>query len=196
MILYELLTGRLPFSGSNLGIAGQILTQAPLPPSTHRSDLDPALEAICLKAMSKAVRDRYASMAELATALTGFLQSPSASPTPAASSGSPASPSPTSGERPQPAGSDSLVGNFLAQLAEHQVPAFSSATPEPVALRERLPERRRLRRPMIVAAGVFGVLLLSIIIYVIAEKGRRHDHPGRCRSPLGQERFDRRPGQH
>ena len=37
VILYELLTGRLPFSGSGLAVAGQILTQAPLPPSTHRS---------------------------------------------------------------------------------------------------------------------------------------------------------------
>ena len=72
VILYELLTGRLPFSGSGLAVAGQILTQAPLPPSTHRSDLDPALEAICLKAMAKEVGDRYTSMAELAAALTGF----------------------------------------------------------------------------------------------------------------------------
>ena len=82
VILYELLTGRLPFNGSGLAVAGQILTEAPLPPSTHRSDLDPALEAICLKAMAKAVGDRYTSMAELAAALTGFLHSPSASPTP------------------------------------------------------------------------------------------------------------------
>ena len=133
VILYELLTGRLPFSGSGLAVAGQILTQAPLPPSTHRSDLDPALEAICLKAMAKAVGDRYASMAELAAALTGFLQSPSASPTPAASAGSPASPSPTSGERPQPAGSNSLVGQFLAQLAGTKASPSPIPTPEPVA---------------------------------------------------------------
>ena len=83
VILYELLTGRLPFSGSGLAVAGQILTETPLPPSTHRSDLDPALEAICLKAMAKQVGDRYASMGELAAALTGFLRSPSANPTPA-----------------------------------------------------------------------------------------------------------------
>ena len=78
VILYELLTGRLPFSGSGLAVAGQILTETPLPPSTHRSDLDPALEAICLKAMAKTVGDRYASMAELAAALTDYLRAPSA----------------------------------------------------------------------------------------------------------------------
>ncbi len=49
VILYELLTGRLPFTGSGLAVAGQILTQAPLPPSTHRSDLDPALRGDLLE---------------------------------------------------------------------------------------------------------------------------------------------------
>jgi len=32
VILYELLTGCLPFVGSGLAVVGQILTQAPLPP--------------------------------------------------------------------------------------------------------------------------------------------------------------------
>jgi len=68
VILYELLTGRLPFIGSGIAVAGQILTQVPLPPSRHRRDLDPRLETICLKAMAKSVEHRYASMAELAAA--------------------------------------------------------------------------------------------------------------------------------
>ena len=91
VIVYELLTGRLPFTGSGLAIAGQILTVTPLPPSTHRSDINPALEAICLKAMAKSVGDRYTSMTELAAALTGFLQVSSARPTPTAQATSPAS---------------------------------------------------------------------------------------------------------
>jgi serine/threonine protein kinase len=172
VILYELLTGRLPFSGSGLAIAGQILTQAPLPPSRHRSDLDPALEAICLKAMAKAIGDRYTSMGELAAALTGFLHSLSASPTPAAPAGSPASPSPASGERPHPAGSHSLVGQFLAQLAENKASPAPILTPEPVASPSQLSERRRLMWPTIVAAVVLGVIVLSAIVYVATDKGR------------------------
>ena len=112
VILYELLTGRLPFDGSGLAVAGQILTVAPLPPSTHQSDLDPALEAICLKAMAKQVGDRYASMGELAAALTGFLRSPSATPTPTSPAGSAASPSPPSG-RPPPPGWRQLSGRSV-----------------------------------------------------------------------------------
>ena len=55
VILYELLTGRLPFAGRYPVLMAQILTQPPLPPSTHRPGLDPALDAICLKAMAKEV---------------------------------------------------------------------------------------------------------------------------------------------
>ncbi len=171
VILYELLTGRLPFSGSGLGVAAQILTQAPLPPSTDRPDLHPALEAICLKAMAKTIGDRYASMAELAAALTGFLQWPSASPTPTEKAGSAGSPSPASDQQAQRAGTSSLVGQFLAQLAGSGEPP--SPIPDPVASQARSPGRRGPAWPMIVAAAALVVIVLSVIIYdVVADKGR------------------------
>jgi formylglycine-generating enzyme required for sulfatase activity len=69
VILYELLTGRLPFQGPVLSILSRIQTEAPPPPSDYRSDLDPDLEALCLKAMARNPADRYASMVELAEAL-------------------------------------------------------------------------------------------------------------------------------
>ena len=172
VILYELLTGRLPFNGSGLAVAAQILTESPVPLSTHRSDLDPALEATCRQAMARTIEDRYASMAELAAALTGFLHSSSASPTSLRSVGSPDSPSPTSGKRPEPAGSNSLVGQFLAQLAGTEESPSSIPTPEPLASLAPLPIRRPPTRPMIVAASVLSVILLSVIIYVITDKGR------------------------
>jgi serine/threonine protein kinase len=172
VILYELLTGRLPFNGSGLAVAAQILTEAPLPLSTHRSDLDPALETICLKAMARTVKDRYASMAELAAALTGFLHSSSTSPTPQRSVDSPASPSSTSGKRPQPAGSNSLVGQFLAQLAGTDESPSSIATPEPLASLAPSPKRRLPPWPLIVVASVLSVILLFSIIYVVTDKGR------------------------
>jgi formylglycine-generating enzyme required for sulfatase activity/serine/threonine protein kinase len=172
VILYELLTGRLPFSGSGLAVAGQILTQAPLPPSTHRGDLDRALEAICLKAMAKAVGDRYASMAELAAALTGYIHSLSTTPTPTESVDSPASPSPTADMRPKPAGSDSLVRQFLGQLVENDPSPPPAPTPEPVTSLLELPEHRRLPRPLIVRAGALSVIVLGAIIYLATSTGR------------------------
>jgi tetratricopeptide (TPR) repeat protein len=73
-MLYEMLTGQLPFQGPTAAVLAQILTQDPPSPRTHRPDLEPALEAICLKAMAKKPEDRYASMAELADALVLYLK--------------------------------------------------------------------------------------------------------------------------
>src|SRR5262245_30248835 len=65
VILYELVTGRLPFEGSVPAVLGQILTKEPVAPSRYRPDMEPGMEAICLKAMAKEPSDRYATMAEL-----------------------------------------------------------------------------------------------------------------------------------
>jgi serine/threonine protein kinase len=143
VILYELLTGRLPFSGSQFAVAAQILTEAPLPPRAHRSDLDPVLEAICLKAMAKAIGDRYWSMTELPAALTGLLQSPAARATPTALAASPGSAPPASDEQPKQAGSSSLVGQFLAQLAGAEGSPSPVSASEPVASQAPLRKRRR-----------------------------------------------------
>jgi predicted Ser/Thr protein kinase len=82
VILYELLTRRRPFEGTLAVVWGQILTQDPPRPSEHRPELDPRLEAICLKAMAKKVEERYATMAEMAAALNEFLhvQTPTSGP--------------------------------------------------------------------------------------------------------------------
>ncbi len=74
VLLYELLTGQLPFEGPMPALLAQILTQPPGPPSNHRRDLDPPLEAVCLKALAKKPEDRYRTMGELAAALTDYLR--------------------------------------------------------------------------------------------------------------------------
>jgi serine/threonine protein kinase len=75
VILYELLTGRLPFEGTMAAIYGQILYAEPPSPSALVTGLNPALDAICQKAMAKASTDRYPSMKAFAGALTEFLRS-------------------------------------------------------------------------------------------------------------------------
>jgi predicted Ser/Thr protein kinase len=71
VIMYELLTGRLPFEGSILSIIGQIGQNDPPPPSQLQPHIgaDSPLEQICLRMMAKRPEDRYASMAEVAAAL-------------------------------------------------------------------------------------------------------------------------------
>jgi len=74
VILYELVSGRLPFSGDPMAMLSQVLLDEPPPPSRFRPDLDAALEGICLKAMAKKIEGRYVSMAEMAAALQEHLR--------------------------------------------------------------------------------------------------------------------------
>lgn len=80
VMLYEMLTGRLPFRGAIHEVLKQVLVQEPEPPSRLQADLDPRLEAICLKAMSKNPRDRFASVDALAGALDAYLLAPDGVP--------------------------------------------------------------------------------------------------------------------
>jgi WD40 repeat protein/predicted Ser/Thr protein kinase len=73
VILYELLTGRLPFDGTPEVIMVRIATELPLPPTRHQPGIDTGLEEICLKALAKKPARRFGSMADLAAALADYL---------------------------------------------------------------------------------------------------------------------------
>lgn len=73
VILYQLLCGRRPYEGVGLAVLGDITSaQEPKRPSTL-ADVDEQLEAICLKAMARDIKDRFRSAAELAEALHAYL---------------------------------------------------------------------------------------------------------------------------
>ena len=71
VVLFQMLTGRLPFQGSLTSVLHQIGSQPPPPPSGLNEELpkDCHLERICLKLLAKLPEDRYASMSDVATAL-------------------------------------------------------------------------------------------------------------------------------
>ncbi len=76
-LLYEMLTGSLPFdSVSSAALLQAKLAELPRLPSYHVPNFDPSLEAIVMKALEPAPRDRYASAAELLR----DLENPSAVP--------------------------------------------------------------------------------------------------------------------
>jgi formylglycine-generating enzyme required for sulfatase activity len=82
VILFQLLTGRLPFMGGTTAeVYGKILyTEAPSP-SSLRPGLSVALDAICAKAIAKIPEGRYGSMKEFAAALIEYLKAPPAQET-------------------------------------------------------------------------------------------------------------------
>ena len=72
VILYQLLTGRLPFEGkSAIKIALKHVEQQPRAPSEIAPTVDPRLEAVCLKALKKARADRPASARAMRAELRG-----------------------------------------------------------------------------------------------------------------------------
>ena len=87
VVLYELLTGRLPFEGPAPIVIYHVLNTAPKRPSQHRQGLDSRLEMICLKALAKRPQDRYPSTEAFAFALRDWLSAcPAYSSVPAVSS--------------------------------------------------------------------------------------------------------------
>jgi serine/threonine-protein kinase len=65
-ILYEMVTGRLPFEGQNAYIVMNArLAGDPVAPRTYQPSLRPQVEEIILHAMARDPRDRYQSAAEM-----------------------------------------------------------------------------------------------------------------------------------
>jgi serine/threonine-protein kinase len=70
IILYELLTGTIPFDGeSAVTIALKQVSEPPLPPSALRPGIPPALEAVVLRALEKEPARRFADADEFLAAL-------------------------------------------------------------------------------------------------------------------------------
>ncbi|MCK9388119.1 MAG: serine/threonine-protein kinase [Sulfuritalea sp.] len=65
VVMYQLLTGRLPFqSTSNYGMIYQICNVDPPPPSTFRADMPASLDAVVARAMQKEIEARYQTWEE------------------------------------------------------------------------------------------------------------------------------------
>jgi serine/threonine-protein kinase len=66
IVLYELLTGSVPFTGETpVEIAMKHLSQAPVPPSSHRPEVPRDLDYVVLRALAKDPSDRYHSAEEM-----------------------------------------------------------------------------------------------------------------------------------
>jgi serine/threonine-protein kinase len=69
VVLYQMLTGRLPFRGdSPLTVAVKHITEAPELPSQIAA-VNPKLEAVCMRALGKTPDERYGSAREMRSAL-------------------------------------------------------------------------------------------------------------------------------
>lgn len=73
-VLYEMMTGRPPFTGRDFAeVLEQVVRRPPVPPRRWRDSIDPYLEAICMKCLEKKPCHRYEDMRGLADDLQRIL---------------------------------------------------------------------------------------------------------------------------
>jgi serine/threonine-protein kinase len=151
VIVYEMLTGHVPFTADNpLDVAMLHMTKPPRPPSQLNSQITPQLDAVLLKALAKEPQDRYQTGDEFVKAFQQALQAaPVVAPIVAASAG--AAPPAAYALPPIP--------------AAVAVPAAKTVLPAPAAVAPR-----KRRRPL---AIFIGLLLLGLLIgggaYVLSQ---------------------------
>lgn len=80
VMLYELLTGAWPFTGTAFEVMGQKTVQEPPTPLDVDANLPPRLAAVCHKMLARKKEDRYATCADVVAALEAInLNAPSPS---------------------------------------------------------------------------------------------------------------------
>lgn len=156
--LYEMLAGRLPFTGDT---PAQLLYQhlQRTPPSilTSRPDLPPVVEAVVNRSLGKTPEERFQSAGELSRAFTAALQ------------GQPIPPAdPTKLNAPTPA-MGSAPGNQATVAATAPVMAQGSGTPNTIITPVPSATRRSPIVPIMI--GAIALLIIAIILVVINQQG-------------------------
>jgi serine/threonine protein kinase len=82
VVLYQLLTGHVPFEGPLARVIYQVLEEPAPSPLVHKPELDRELERICMRALLKDTRRRYRSCEEMATPLRTWLANQPTGPVP------------------------------------------------------------------------------------------------------------------
>ena len=146
-LLYELLTGRPPFTGdSPVAIAYQHVKEEPVPPSQVDPEVPPWADAIVLKAMQKSPGERYQSAGEMRNDIQRAL---SGAPVAAPMAGSYA------GTRRMGAAATQVAGRTSA-IPPYQYGGEDGGQAEP-------PQRRRAW-PWVVIATVVLILIAAILL--------------------------------
>jgi eukaryotic-like serine/threonine-protein kinase len=132
VILYQLLTGRLPFvAASKIRLVIKHVEEKPAPPTEIDSKVDLGLEAICMKSLEKRPDDRFQSAREMRAALRAALEGDEALRQRLASNPPPPPPQPSS------------RATKAARKASEPPPPPSSPPPAPVVARAPSGSQRR-----------------------------------------------------
>src|SRR5215469_1715700 len=150
-LLYELLSGRPPFTGdSPVAIAYQHVKEDPIPPSQLDPEVPAWADAIVLKAMQKNPADRYQSAGEMRSDIQRALQgAPLAAPMPGNGYGP--------GTRRMGAAATQLAGR-TASIPPYRYGPEDGGPDGP-------PQRQRRVWPWVVLATVVALLVAAIVLF-------------------------------
>lgn len=158
-VLYECLTGVVPFEGDSLAsLTYMILEIDPRPPQTLDSRIDDNLARVAMRALAKSPDERYQSALEMAHALRGIEPPPPPRPNPTAHTRATPSGSTTT-TMPLPVYPPGAPGPASSNGSEtDQLPTVSPVpTHLPMAAERRLPIAGWLVLLLLVAAGALAV---------------------------------------
>jgi serine/threonine-protein kinase len=153
VVIYEMLTGQLPFIAATAAELARLHRETPpVPPSRLNPAIPPALERIILKVLSKEPAARYRTADQLGRVLINFSSAPQpagriATPNPSAQAAE-TRPSSQSMDRP-PAANPQIERVSLADMSSPRVqaqtlPAPAASTPAA----QKLPPGKRLETPV------------------------------------------------
>ena len=168
VVLYEMLTGRLPFEGdSPVAVAIQHISSVPLSPRELNPDIQEGLEAIVMKAMAQKVQNRYSSADEMLADLEEFRKNPDINieydpndVVPPELADEPTQMLPKAGVV-----TASVTENTTRRLLQDQIPAETAEQTVKTGEKEERPHRRR---NFIITIAAILVLAFGISYFLIA----------------------------
>jgi len=193
VVLYEMLTGRVPFTAETpMGIVMKHISEPLPPPRSVNPDIPEGVEQVLLKAASKDPRDRYSRAGELSRALVEAFEAAAVAEAPTAIVVVPEEihevvEEPEAGLRCAKCGAElspnmrfcGVCGAPVSERWQPPAPPPPVVAPPPtpseafvIPVEERRPERSKL--PLMVAvlgAGLLAVIVLTIIVVVAATRG-------------------------
>jgi serine/threonine-protein kinase len=152
IVLYEMLTGRVPFDGDRpVVVAMKQISEPPVPPRVYEPGIPPALEQVVLTALSKRPSERYRTAEEFSAALDAVRRQIDPSST---------------GQHTMVLGAAAPQGAAATTVMRSMTPA--SAQPTVAAGSPAAPKKRRNRGTVIVLGiiAALGILALAAVLLV------------------------------
>ncbi len=166
IILYEVLTGKLPFEAKNPMEYIQLHVQAKPKPLNERvpgKTFPPLLEQILDKAMAKKPEDRFGSAAAFADALQAVLNGATSLPAP--SDGQMPAAAAGASNRPQAMPSAQPPANAPAQAPAMPRPAASSPLPPQVTAKSSVPLLVGVALGCLVLGGIIAAVIMKVVLH-------------------------------